>query len=262
MAVSQTKAPDISVIIINYLTWQTTLQLIKTLGRDEALELIVIDNGPDDSLRKPITEEYPYVKYIPMESNVGYAAGVNKGIKNARGEWIMVLNNDMEATAEQLLKLKSITSQQNMLVAAPRLIKASGSIQDNIGYFDSWKKHFINGLFARPRLINAAEIKEPTKVDLATGGAVLFHRSVIEKIGEWDSRFFMYFEDIDFGLRLKQAGIPVLYVPNVTFQHLKSYTANKDPKAKIRNYDRSRAKYLKKHRGTIMKIINDFLNLY
>lgn len=262
MAVSQTKTPDISVIIINYQTWETTLQLLKTLGQHDRVEILVIDNGPDDALRVPLTTAFPSVNYIRMEKNVGYAVGVNKGIKNARGEWIMVLNNDMEASAAKIIDLMEKTKNQRMLVAAPRLIKSSGDIQDNIGYFDSWKKHVINGLFARPRLINASELKEPTKVDLATGGAVLFHKKVIEQIGEWDSRFFMYFEDIDFGLRLKKAGIPVLYVPSVELMHLRSFTANRNPKQKIKNYTQARAKYIIKHRGIFMKWVNDIMNFY
>ncbi len=252
----------VSVIIINYQTWQATLELVKSLGIHDEIEIIVVDNGPDDALKAPLTSQHPHVRYVAMEKNVGYAAAINEGMKHAKREWIMVLNNDMGARGEQILDLIRQAEKMDVLVAAPRLIKANDAVQDNVGYFEPWNKNMRNAIFARPRLINASEMKEPTKLDLATGGAVLFHRTVIDKIGEWDSRFFMYFEDIDFGYRLKKAGMPVLYVPSITFTHLKGFTANRDPKAKIKNYDRARAKYLKKHRGVFIKIINDFLNLY
>ncbi len=262
MAISQEKTNLISVIIINYQTWQTTLDLLKSLGTHKNVEILVIDNGPDDALTAPIKELYPYIRYELMQKNVGYAAAVNKGIEMSQGEWIMILNNDMETTIEDILALVGHALNHNYMVATPRLIKSNGHIQDNVGYFDDCSTHLINCIFARPRLINTSAIEKPTKVDLATGGAVLFHRDVIKRVGKWDERFFMYFEDIDFGLRLKKAGIPVLYVPEVEFHHLKSHTANRDPKAKIKNYDKSRARYLKKHRGILIKIINDFLNLY
>lgn len=253
---------QISIIIINYQTWEATLNLIKLLETYKGVEIVVIDNGPDDTLKSPLKEKFPYVSYHSIEKNIGYAAGINRGVEISRGEWIMVLNNDIEAHVTDVIKLVGHALNDNCQFAAPRLIKTNGNIQDNVGCFDNCKQNLMNCIFAKPRLLDASAIEKPTKVDLATGGAVLFHRDVIKRIGKWDERFFMYFEDIDFGLRLKKAGIPVLYVPEVEFHHLKSHTANRDPKAKIKNYDKSRARYLKKHRGVLIKIINDFLNLY
>jgi len=262
MAISQEKTPDVSVVIINYLTWETTLELLKSLGDSSNIEIVVIDNGPENHLEKPVLEQYPYVKYLRTEQNIGYAGAVNKGIYAASSDWIMVLNNDTTVDSRGIEKLKEMAILKNYSVAAPRLINVNKMIQNNVGYFDNGTKHLINWIFARPRLINASALDVPTQVDLATGGAILFHRSVIEEIGEWDSRFFMYFEDIDFGMRLKNAHIPVLYVPDIHIGHINSHTANRSPKNKIKNYISSRNRYVTKHRGWFVNLINIFFNAY
>jgi hypothetical protein len=262
MATLQKKAPKISVVIVNYKTWQTTLNLYKLLTNCQDLEIIIIDNGPDDTLKKNIENSSDKIRYFLMDKNLGYAGAINKGVSYANGQWILILNNDIEVECHKVMELLKITVNSNFLVSAPRLIDMHNNIQESIGYFDGVKEHFINFLLARPRFIDAKNLRDNTSVDLAIGGAILFNKQVINKIGNWDSEFFMYFEDIDFCLRLKKENIPILYTPNISFLHHGSLTANQDKKVKEVNYQTAKKRYILKHRGYFINILNNIFHLF
>lgn len=262
MATLQEKTPKVSVIIINYQTWQTTLNLVNFLYNCQDLEIIIIDNGPDDILRKSLEKYQDKLRYFFMDKNLGYAGAINEGIKHAICEWLLILNNDIEVESHKIVELLKATVESNFLISAPRLTDKQNNIQNSVGYFDNFKKHFINFLLARPRFIDSSNLAEKSAVDVAVGGALLFNRKIIKRIGNWDSDYFMYFEDIDFCLRLKKEKIPILYTPNISFLHHGSLTANKDTVVKEFNYQKAKKRYILKHRGFLINTLNNVFHLF
>jgi len=257
------KKPLASIIIINYETYEATIDLVKSLGKNDSVEILIIDNSNSDVLNKELTKrKVDYVRYYHLKKNRGYAGAINAGIQQSQGEWIMILNNDTITSIRNILRLISSAKKKGCTVAVPKLSGKNGDIQNNIGYFDDFFTHPINFLFARPRIVNASNIKKPCLCDVATGGAILFHKSIIKKIGSWDDTFFMYFEDIDFCYRLYKAQTKILYEPTVAITHTESLTTNRDPVQKMKNYSRSRNLYLIKHRGYISKVVNDLFKIF
>lgn len=253
----------VSVIIVNYQTPRLIDELLLSLGQDQAIEIILIDNSPVDELSATINNQYPYVQYIFNNANVGFAAAVNEGIKMSQGEWVFILNSDANTTCQEILRLVEIATHNKARVAAPKLIGEDGMGQPTVGMFDGFFRSPVNAVLGRPRMLDSNKIMKQTWVDIATGGAMLVHKSVFKDVGLLDeSNFFMYFEDIDFSYRLKRKQISILFVPEVSMLHLGGQSANQDTTAKSDNYTRSLGKYLKKHRTNIVSDINNRLKLF
>jgi GT2 family glycosyltransferase len=251
---------QISIITVNYEDTELTLNFLKHLGIADDVEIIVVDNSASNTLQQKLSSE---IKYIHSEKNKGYGGAVNLGIKESSGEWIMILNNDIETTIIEIKTLVKITQQHSMKLATPKLILSDNTIQHSVGYFDSFVKHPINSLFARPRFIDPSLISNPLHVDVTTGAAMLIHRDVINTVGMFDdTNFFMYFEDIDLCLRIFLKKLDWLFIPEVQMKHLQSVTANKNNNQKKENYKHSVYKYIKKHRSFLLAIFSNILPIY
>ncbi|MFZ2206605.1 MAG: glycosyltransferase family 2 protein [Microgenomates group bacterium] len=246
------KVPLCSIIILNYHTDEMTFRLVDKL-RDDEFEIILVDNSSSENLKARVASLH-HVLYTNPGANLGFAGGVNFGIKQSKGEWIMLLNSDADTDIKTIKELINKCKSVSMKVATPRLINGDGTIETNVGLFSTIFEHPINWLFLRPRFVLP---ETDTKVHTATGGALLIHRSIIEKVGLLDDKnFFMYFEDMDYSYRLHNAGISVLYVPTCVVNHIGGGSSDKNPTQKKQSYFTSLDKYLLKHRGSFILWLN------
>jgi GT2 family glycosyltransferase len=261
MADIQTRAKELSIIIVNYNTPDLVQSLLTALTSN-VFEIIVVDNSPTKALERTISTLYPQVIYLPFAQNVGFAGGVNAGIQKSTKEWVLLVNTDTTINSEQINELVEAAQKSKAEVAAPQLITGSGMAESSVGYFDSFMINPINVLFARPRLVNPDTINATTQVDTATGGVLLIKKSVFKEVGMFDDKnFFMYFEDIDFSLRLKQKAIPILFVPTVQIKHSGGKSSDQSPDQKNTNYQKSLNNYLLKHRGRFILMLNTLLGV-
>ncbi len=252
---------SISMIVVNYHTPDLVLHMMSTLY-GSSLEMVIVDNSPTLELEKKLVR-YPKAIYVKNERNLGFAGGVNAGLKVANGEWIYLLNTDANTTLGDVLALAHTAQEHHALVAAPQLVKDDGSIEQNVGYFSGSISHVLDWLLARPRFIDPHLFTIPTNVDVATGGALLVHKSVFDQIGFFDEKhFFMYFEDIDFSLRLNSNRISILYVPAIKVRHSGGGSSDQHLTIKTRNYQTSLYAYVLKHRGPFVAWLNTKLKLF
>ncbi|MCA9371641.1 glycosyltransferase family 2 protein [Candidatus Woesebacteria bacterium] len=256
----QKKSDIVSIIIVHYLATSATMRLLRTIEKKSTFEVILVDNGPDFTLKEAIQKQFPWVIYVSKRINLGYAQAINLGIEHAHGQWFMLLNNDVQTNAATIDALVKKTKAVDGLVSVPRLEDKNGAAANTVGYFDAWWKHPVNALFVRPRVIDQNKFNKPTRIDFATAGAMLINKQVNETVGPWDNRFFMYFEDMDYCLRLKKNQISLWYFPDIVMRHEKSLTANQDRKQKNVNYHTSLNTYLLKHRGAIVAMMNRFFH--
>jgi len=248
-------------IVVNYHTPDLVLHMMSTLY-GSSLEMVIVDNSPTLELEKGLSR-YPKAIYVKNERNLGFAGGVNAGLKVANGEWIYLLNTDAQTTPIDVLTLVHAAQEHHALVAAPQLVRDDGSIERNVGYFSGSISHVLDWLLARPRFADPHPITIPTNVDVATGGALLVHKSVFDQIGFFDEKhFFMYFEDIDFSLRLNSNRISILYVPAIKVRHSGGGSSDQDPTIKTRNYQTSLYAYVLKNRGPFVAWLNTKLKLF
>lgn len=259
MAIHQEKHPIGSIIILNYKTDDLVLKLIKRLSPHDNWEIVVVDNNPDKSIVQRLPSA---IQYIHTGQNLGYAGGNNVGIEKAKGEWILIANSDIEITIDQINTIVKEAEKDNNLVAAPALVSKDGLLQQSVGYFDSFSKHIINNIFARPRFITPTN-SQSMNIDLVTGACILVHKKVFDTIGMFDDKtYFMYFEDIDWSLRLKKEGIHILYVPSVRVIHYGGASSDQDARQKNVNYQQGLKNYIRKHRGVIIEKINELCGFF
>jgi len=258
MATSPQTSPYLSIIILNYHTDEMTYRLVKKIEKDNDVEVILVDNSSSKDLEKK-AKDLIHTVYLNPGNNLGFAGGVNLGINKSGGEWIFLLNSDVNTDINTIKKLIKHCVKQNMKIAAPRLVREDGKFETNVGFFSGFFKHPINWLFLRPLFILP---DKDTKVHVATGGVLLLHRSVIERVGLLDDKnFFMYFEDMDYSWRLHSAGVDILYVPMCNITHVGGGSADKNPNQKKLSYFTSLNNYLLKHRGPFFVWLNNLFHV-
>ncbi len=220
--------PLVSIIIV---TWngRALLEtcLPSVLGTTYPVtETIVVDNGSADGTVPWLETHYPAVRVVALESNKGFCGGNNAGIAAARGEYVVLLNNDVEVTLGWLEPLVDwMESHPECAAAQPKLLRydvrhqfeyagAAGGFLDAYGY-----------PFTRGRLFGVQEIDEgqhdtPMRVFWATGAALFLRRRALTDAEVLDERFFMHMEEIDLCWRLQLAGYEIHAIPASVVYHI------------------------------------------
>lgn len=201
----------------------------ENIGRIER-EIIIVDSQSEQETRELIRDGFPQVKIIPFSKNLGYAKIVNKGIKESRGEYILILNADIiitEKSVERLLEF--IQDNPRVGIVGPQLLSFSNEVQNSCFRFPTIgaiiaRRTFLGKLsWGRKKiekfLVNDLDNVSFRKVDWLQGSAMLIRREAIEKTGLLDERFFMYFEDTDWCRRFWHNGYQVVYLPIVQMFH-------------------------------------------
>ncbi len=211
----------IAVVIIHFGKLETTKNCLKQLSKKIGdHQVIVINNTPDDC--KVLTAIIPRTKYIDSGSNVGFAKAVNAGIKLALKDknisHVLLMNNDLAISFGSLNQLLQTYNRYGQAgIVAPVLHHAGGF--DWGGKYNRWSgmvKHKNWG--NKPKTIQT--------VDHVAGAAMLISRTLFDKIELFDERFFLYFEDIDFCIRARQASFTLHINPDVVAEHLVSAGSN------------------------------------
>ena len=228
--------PTVSVIIVN---WNGKRLLPDCLASLKAqtfrdFEVIVVDNGSTDGSSYGFSDGINDVIFLPK--NMGFAGGNNVGIREARGEYIALLNNDARADKDWLKEIVAFAeARPDVGVFASKILRSDGKIDSAGGevYPDG------NGM-CRGRGETAEQYNDPNYVDFPSGCAALYRRSMLDEIGLFDERFFMYNEDTDLGIRAQKAGYKCLYVPTAIVTHLYSQSSSAYSLKKLFRVERNR----------------------
>jgi len=225
---------DLSIIILNYKTQGLVKQCLKNLMANMAnlaYEIIVVDNNSDDGVEIMLKEKFPEVKFIQTGKNLGFAAGNNVGIKQAQGKYLMILNPDISVLNNSIdTMIKFMDAHPEIGLAGPRLVNPNGTFQVSCRTFIE-TKHIL--LLRTPlcKLAFAKNILDKhlmadfdrlsnKEVDCLHGACLLARKSVVDKIGPFDERYFMYVEDIDWCRRFWDAGFKVYFIGKAEMVHL------------------------------------------
>jgi GT2 family glycosyltransferase len=215
--------PLLSILIVNY---HGLPHLEECLGgifaqdfRD--FEVVMVDNASADGSVEFVRERFPLVKVVQSGANLGFAGGNNHGLPHCRGRFVFFLNNDtaLEAGALEALAL-AISGNPAVKVFAPFLVNyrerhladSAGDCVYNSGSVFSFS-HYPVSMFTQRRFVCSP-----------CGGAAVYAREVLDRIGAFDEDFFLNFEDLDLGYRAQHAGEKVLFLPEVMVYHKGSAT--------------------------------------
>ncbi len=178
--------------------------------------VIVVDNASADASREVATRARFHV--IDSARNVGFARAVNLGAQHVSGPHFLIMNADvrfLDAAAPQ--RLGWHLEQPLVGLAAPALILPDRSIQDSARRVPSPLDLVVRRFLGRTP--DAVRGRDPVDVDWVAAACVAVDRTVFDSLGGFSERFFLYFEDVDLGVRVRRAGYRVRYDPTITVQH-------------------------------------------
>ncbi|HOY42616.1 MAG TPA: glycosyltransferase family 2 protein [Chitinophagales bacterium] len=242
---------DLSVIIVNYKSPQLILSCLETIYNETKIisfEIIIVDNDSKDDSRQIIQQHYPNVQWIQMDYNSGFARANNAGIRNAKGEFLLLLNSDTLILENALDKIVSDVRQDNSVAAASvQLLYADYSPQNAGNYFVYGG---VNVLLTLPVLNYVVKgigkilkLRKPSikasdavnNVDWISGAFMLVRKSVLNKAGMMDEDFFLFSEEIEWCSRLKNTGRIAVYT-DLKVIHLEGGTTKNTTEGNEQNY--------------------------
>ena len=213
------------------------------------LEVIVVDQASKDHSVELLSAQCPQVKLIASPTNLGFTGGNNLGMRQATGDYYFLLNNDTEVAAGFLEPLIDALENDPRAGAASPLIRffqdpnkiqyAGGPAAiDLLRGRNAWRGWMTN----YPSVYDTVEC-----TTAAHGAAFLIKRNVADEIGLLDDDFFIYFEELDWSLRIRKGGYHILFVPGAEVFHKESMTMPKEHPFRVRLMTRNRILLSRKH---------------
>jgi len=218
------ESPLVSVIVLNYNAGDLLLNCIDSLKKSTYanLEILVVDNISSDGSQRKCKEKFPDIKLIQNEKNLGYCGGNNIGIKEAKGEFIVILNPDTIVEPNCIKELILAHEKFGDGLYQPKILSLN---EENIIQSTGNMLHVFGFGFARDKGNRIRDKKEEVeKIGYASGTCLFTSRKVIEKVGLLDEFLFLYHDDLDLGWRAAQIGINSYYVPDSKIFHVESYS--------------------------------------
>ncbi|MEM6432645.1 MAG: glycosyltransferase family 2 protein [Cyanobacteria bacterium P01_D01_bin.115] len=250
--------PQVSLIIVNYNGLGVIVDCLTSIFchlSAPAIEVIVVDNDSQDGSPELIAQKFPQVNLLRQSKNSGFGTANNVGVRQARGEYLLLLNSDTLVTANILpVLVAKLTSDAQVGIVGPRLLNPDGSFQlsiaHEIGLWGEWRTLQQVKQYRIPanRSALAAQYDHDQVVDIVVGAAMLMRRSLFEQAGGFDETFFMYFEESDLCQRVRALGYKILYTPAVTVIHIGGYSVAQAAGPMAAEYRRSQRYYYRKHR--------------
>ncbi|HOP48344.1 MAG TPA: glycosyltransferase family 2 protein [Desulfobacteraceae bacterium] len=208
----KTRSPyDLSVIIINYNTADLLAGCLNSVFEQSGckFEVIVVDNASHDNSQSIVRNEFPYVKLIANESNIGFSRANNKGLEVCGGDYIYFLNPDTELRQGVFISMiEFMDSYKDIGLAGTGIVNPDGSFQPSL------ETHYPGQRHAKREL-------KGLRGDIAwvLGASMIIRREIIQELGGFDERFFLYGEDQDLCLRVRKAGWVIGFIPDAVAVH-------------------------------------------
>ena len=226
----------------------------------EFAHVVVSDNGSSDGSREFIAERYHgRVQIVENGTNLGFAAACNRAFAVTSSEYVLLLNPDAELKDGALAEIVAfMDAHPRCGIGGSRIYNYDGTLQQSVGEFDTWAGAFLRSsawgeLPVLRRWANGAgllhlDYDAPQRVDLAIGAALAIRRTMLDEIGPFDERFFLYHEEVDYAKRAAGAGWETWYVPASEAIHEGMGSARGQYNVEKRKQT-SRRKYWIKHHG-------------
>ena len=247
----------LSIITINYNGLKDTCGLIDSIPFNNDMEVIVVDNASTQDEASIISELYPQVKVIRSPRNLGFAGGNNLGIKEAKGKYILLINNDTyfkEFNIDSLIE--RLESSDKIGIVCPKLCFAWGN---NPIQFTGYTP--LSPITVRNQAIGFGEedrgqynTAHPTPY--AHGAAMLIKREAIAKVGLMPECFFLYYEELDWSMMFTRTGYEIWYDPACTVYHKESQTTGQNSPLRTYYITRNRLLLVKRNYKGINKYLS------
>ena len=213
-------------------------------GQTVEHRVIVVDNGSQDDTAELVRERFPSTRLVELERNYGFAGGVNRGVKQGDGQFVVLVNNDVECDPPFLEQLVAPFEEKRVGMVAGLLLRPGRKAIDGYGL------ECDPTLATYPRFAGApypgTQVHEDGLLG-PSGGAASYRRNAYSAAGGLDEGTFAYMEDVDLALRLRDSGWIAAGAPGATGTHLGSATFGHRSRAQVEIAGASRAYMLRKY---------------
>ena len=224
---------ELSIIITSYKNpelLKVCIDSIKKKYSGTDYEIIVSDSETEEKTEMMMREDFPRIKFIPSKENIGFGATVKNGYEKSQGEYILILNGDIIIEKDSIEKLlEYVKNTPAVGIAGPKLLSFNKALQYScFRYYTPmtilYRRTYLGKLEVGKRYADNFVMKEfdhksAREVDWIQGSAMMTKRECISKVGLMDSRFKMYFEDVDWCRRFWENGYKVVYFPGSEMYH-------------------------------------------
>jgi GT2 family glycosyltransferase len=210
--------PLVSVVIVNFNGKRFLGPCLSALATQsyKPCEIILVDNGSSDDSAGYVRSYFPGVILVETGTNCGFAGGTNAGIKRARGEFILTLNNDTVADTNLMENLvKPMMADSRIGMCASKMLFSDGRLNSTGICISRSGAAWDRGIFEA----DTGQYDEETEVFGPCAGAALYRRTMLGEIGLFDEDFFLYMEDVDLAFRARLAGWECRYIPSARVTH-------------------------------------------
>jgi GT2 family glycosyltransferase len=210
--------PTLSILIVNWNGLKHLPECMQSVFSqiDPETEVVLVDNGSRDGSIGYLEKEYPQVRIVRSESNIGFAGGNNLGLRHCRGRYVFFLNNDtrLESGALKALREAFVAFPEYAVFACflvnyyePNLVDSAGDTMYTSACGFTWAGY------------PTAMFREPREVTLACAGAAVYEKGLLDRLGGFDEDYFLILEDCDLAFRARHMGARIIFLPQVKVFH-------------------------------------------
>lgn len=253
----------LSIVIICWNDWnvlEICLRSIFESVQKTTFEVIVSDNGSTDGSLDNLKSQFHAVRIVENGANLGFAKGNNAGIREACGEYILILNPDTIMHAGSLDRLVEFADRHPEAGAfGCKVHNTDGTYQESARPFPTIRRSLIAALYLRPlALLGKTFVSDryqgwngdtEREIDWQSGCCVMFRGQLLKQLGGFDEQFFYHYEEVDLCHRVWKAGHSIRFTPEVSITHLGGQSVGRFPLRFALETSRNRYRYFYKHFG-------------
>jgi GT2 family glycosyltransferase len=261
----------VTIVTVNYKTAELVNDCVQSIKdytpSDMPVTIVVIDNGSNDGSLEKITAAHPDITLIDGKDNLGFSKGNNIALREVKTPYAMLFNNDalmLPGTLERMVDFMEANPDCGMCGA--RVLNPDMTDQDYPCHFPSITEMFRR-VFSGPQFpAKDVDRNKPIAMARIHGACLMTRREVLETVGVMDEQFYMYEEDMDWCLRVRNAGWKLWLLPDVSIVHLGGQTTGRPPSGRrdektIRPFNPRMAYELRKSRYILYRKHRGFFHL-
>ena len=267
--------PDLSIIVLSWNVADLLAGCLRSLPDAagkwwERTEVIVVDNASTDGSPKMVRADFPHVRLLDLDVNLGFSGGNNAGILASRGNYILLLNADTVAQPRSIELLADyLGAEPDVGIVGPRLLNPDGTLQSSRRRFPTISTALIESTPLQNWFTTSSILKrfymldrpdEKTQpVDWLSGAALMCRRETLTQVGLFDPGYFMFSEEVDLCRRVAGAGWGITYLPSAEIIHYGGQSTGQHLPSRHIDFNTSKARYFRLHEG---RVAGRFVRLY
>lgn len=253
----------LSIVVVSWNTRELLLRCLESLETATSpasdsfpVEVWVVDNGSTDGTAEAVRTQFPRVRLVELERNVGYARGMNEGLARVRGRCVLMLNSDTRVSPGALERCVAVLeSNPRVGAVGAQLVHPDGRLQNSIHAFPSLLTELLptavlEWLFPRRFPSKRRPPREPVEVEAVLGAALFVRAELLRELGPLSEDYFFFLEDTEWCWRLHRSGLRTVHVPDARIEHVSGASSKRKHAALTRiEFHRSLYRFLRVNRG-------------